>query len=74
MSKDFRGASGQEQNVMSQVNVMLICDLYAFFTTVSAGFVVKNVISCWRAHTSTNDVCLEVRGEIIRTVLCCIVY
>ena len=28
-----------------------------------------------RQHLSRpNDVCLEVRGEIIRTVLCCIVY
>ena len=25
-------------------------------------------------HTQSYDVCLEVRGKIIRSVLCCIVY
>jgi len=30
-------------------------------------------LSSDRQHLS-NDACLEVRGEIIRTVLCCIMY
>jgi len=34
---------------------------------------IQNNLSSDRQHLSY-DVCLEVRGEIIRTVLCCIVY
>jgi len=53
------------------------------WTSVSptVGFVnLSSLVVLWRRPLSSDrqhlsyDVCLEVRGEIIRTVLCCIVY
>ena len=46
---------------------MALCQPWHFVPTLYPPF------SCDRQHLSY-DGCLEVRGEIIRTVLCCIVY
>ena len=48
-----------------------ICNLLSLDLLTS--FTPNLPLSSYRQHLSY-DVCLEVRGEIIRTVLCCIVY
>ena len=61
--------------MMTMVITMIIVHLLipTAVLLVVVVFSLRNPFSYDRQHLSY-DVCLEVRSEIIRTVLCCIVY
>ena len=50
-----------------------LVSIFVNFPKFLVSFSIKNMHSSDKQHLSYG-VCLEVRGEIIRTVLCCIVY